>query len=264
MIIAELHSKIPSKIEDKEDILTSNVFSFFKYSNRQLLMDYLCQLGIEVSVSDSKNAEFIFWPSYDDGTEPDLIIVCGKYYILFEAKLYSDFAQKTLISDSQIDREIKMGILAAENLNKEFVYVAITAEYNKDKIKYSKYENQKIKFIWTNWQTVTHFLEIQLSTNESIHINEFAKDLYSLLVKKKLRSYIGFINIQNSQDFQNYNSIFYNLNSSKFKGEFSGFLENLSGFEKIGQFKKFYQKSFFQNPKTFEIKSDKNIFYNGN
>ena len=83
MIIAELNGKIPSKLDDKEDILTSNVFSFFKYSDRQLLKKYLFQLGIEVTLTESKNAEFIFWPSYDDGTEPDLIIICGDNYILF-------------------------------------------------------------------------------------------------------------------------------------------------------------------------------------
>ena len=92
MIIAELNGKIPSKLEDKEDILTSNIFSFLKYSSRRLLKDYLSLLGIDVTLNDSKNAEFIFWPKYDDRTEPDLVIVCGDNYILFEAKLYSDFS----------------------------------------------------------------------------------------------------------------------------------------------------------------------------
>ena len=81
MIIAELKGKIPSKMNDLEDILTSNVFSFFKYSNKLLLKDYLCQLGVEVTATESEKAEFIFWPQYPDGTEPDLVICCGKYYI---------------------------------------------------------------------------------------------------------------------------------------------------------------------------------------
>jgi hypothetical protein len=264
MIIAELYGKIPSKLEDKEDILTSNVFSFFKYSNRQLLMEYIIQLGIIVSLNDSKNAEFRFWQSYDDGTEPDLIIVCGEFYILFEAKLYSDFSPKTSTVASQISREIKMGKLAAENENKEFVYVAITAEYNKDKTKYLKYENKDFNFIWTNWQTVTNFLEAHLIKNNLFQNKEFANDLYNLLIKKRLRSYIGIANVQRLQDFNDYSSIFYNLQTSKFKGEFSGFIESLAEFVKIGQFSKFYQKSFFQNIKTCKTNQPKNIFYNGN
>ena len=48
MIIAELNGKIPSNLDGKEDILTSNVFSFFKYCDRQLLKDYLFHLGLDL------------------------------------------------------------------------------------------------------------------------------------------------------------------------------------------------------------------------
>ena len=149
MIIAELNGKISSKLDDKEDILTSNVFSFFKYSDRQLLKEYLCTIGLDISLTNARNAEFTFWRSYDDRTEPDLIIICGKYYLLFEAKIYSDFSPKNLSKDSQIEREIKMGKMEADDLKKEFVYIAITAEYYKNRVKYSKYENRDFLCIWT-------------------------------------------------------------------------------------------------------------------
>lgn len=263
MIIAELYGKISSKLEDKEDILTSNVFSFFKYSNRQLLMDYLSQLGISVSLKDSENAEFLFWQSYDGGTEPDLVVICGDYYILFEAKLYSDFSPKTAIIASQISREIRKGKLAAENEAKEFVYVAITAEYNKDKAKFLKYENKGFNFIWTNWQTVTSFLENNIK-NQKLHLNNgFIDDLHSLLIKKRLRSYKGIANVKGPNNYGNYNSIFYNFKSSKFKGEFSGYKESLSEFVKVGQFDKFFQKTYFQSLRTFKFYSTENIFYYG-
>jgi len=164
MIIAELNGKIPSKLDDKEDILTSNVFSFFKYSNRQIFKDYLSKLGIDITLQESENAEFIFWPSYEDGTEPDLVIICGKYYLLFEAKLYSDFSPKTKSIASQIEREISMGRMTADNLNKEFVYIAITAEYYKDRKKYLKYETEELFFIWTNWQFIASFIENKLES----------------------------------------------------------------------------------------------------
>lgn len=263
MIIAELNGKIPSRLEDKEDILTSNVFSFFKYSHRQLLKEYLNLLSLEVSLSDSKSAEFIFWLSYDNGTEPDLVIVCGEYYILFEAKLYSDFSPKTSTIDHQILREIKMGKLAAENIEKKFVYIAITAEYYKDNSKYSKYENKDFQFIWTNWQIITNFIENNLAINNIQQDNDFANDLYSLLVKKRLRSFIGIANLKAQFDFLYSNTIFYNIKSSKFKGEFSGYVETLSVFPQIVQYKRIYKKSFFQNLKKSKEYTTHNLFYNG-
>jgi len=228
MIIAELCGKISSKIENKEDILTSNVFSFFKYS-RESLKEYLYRIGIEVSENDASEAEFLFWQKYDDGTEPDLIVICGKYYLLFEAKLYSDFSPKTSKIESQIDREINMGSLAAKNENKEFVYIAITAEYYKDKNKYSKYENRDFKFIWTNWQTITYFLE----TQSFFQYKEYANDLWSLLLKKNLRSYIGIINLRIDEKINCPDFIFYDKSTSKFKGEFLGFIESLGQFAQI-------------------------------
>ena len=43
MYLAEIHGKLSAKLERKEDILTSNVFSFFKYSNRSKYLMSLIQ-----------------------------------------------------------------------------------------------------------------------------------------------------------------------------------------------------------------------------
>jgi hypothetical protein len=222
MIIAELKGKIPGRFYDKEDILTSNVFSFFKYSDRQIFRDYLGALGITVSPSESRDAEFYFWQCYEDNTEPDLVVLCGKYYMLFEAKLYSDFSHETDIVESQMEREIKMGKMSARNLKKEFVYIVLTAEYFKDKFKYTALENRDFLFIWTNWQFIAYFLNEKLE-NGLPQYNEFANDLYSLLVKKRLRSFVGISNINMPKKFFLGPSVFYNLELSKFKGEFTGF-----------------------------------------
>jgi len=199
MIIAELQGKISSELAEKEDVLTSNVFSFFKYCDREFLKDYLNQIGkekkIEVLLEEAKDAKFFFWKEYDDGTEPDLIVICGKYYLLFEAKLYSPFSKETTNKKSQIEREIKMGDEAAEKEKKEFVYVAITDGYYMDKEKYSEY-GKRVKFIWTDWQSVTRFLE---SPERSFHsYGEYAKDLHDLLYKKNLRGYAGLRSIVNA------------------------------------------------------------------
>jgi len=263
MIIAELNGKLPSKLKDSEDILTSNVFSFFKYSNRNWFKDYLSEIGIEISLGESEKAEFIFWPNYEDRTQPDLVVVCGKYYLLFEAKLNSDFSPKSTNSDSQIEREISMGKMSAENLYKEFVYIALTAEYYKNKTKYEKYENDKLIFIWTNWQVISSFIENKLENENLNHDKQFADDLFTLLVKKRLRSFKGLtkIRIQNKVEYKK--MIFYNMKTSKFKGEFTGFLPNLQNFRKIMPYKKIYSKSFFNTLKKFNAFINQELFYIG-
>ena len=263
MILAELKGKLSSKLDDKEDILTSNTFSFFKYSDRQLLKEYLCQLGVNVTVSESNSAEFIFWPIYDDGTEPDLVIICGKYYLLFEAKLYSDFSPKTLSTDSQIEREIKMGMMAAKNANKEFIYIALTADYNKDKNKFIKYESKDYLFIWTNWQMIASLLSMKITESRLIRDKEFAFDLYSLLVKKKLRCYNGLLDLKLQYDVEFNDSIYYSYKTSKYKGEFSGFLASLDAFEEIKPYQKQIHKYFFRDLIPFNYNIKERVFYDG-
>jgi len=263
MIVAELYGKIPSKFDTQEDILTSNVFSFFKYSDRKILLDYLLKLGIVVTLSDVQNAEFLFWQTYDDGTEPDLVIICGQYYLLFEAKFLSDFSPKTKKNDSQIDREIAKGKEAAKNLDKTFVFIALTAEYYKNKDKFSEYENRDFTFIWTNWQFIANFLNEKLDVEFSQN-NDFAYDLYSLLQKKRLRSFAGFYSLSIKRKLNLKPVLFYNQKTSKFKGEFTGFINNLSGFKKVMKYKKNFHKYFFINFNKYDNNNSSNIFYNGN
>lgn len=64
MYIAELQGKFSPYQERMEDILTSNVFSFFMYARREIfLSEFLRLLDIETEAEDLHNAEFLFWPS---------------------------------------------------------------------------------------------------------------------------------------------------------------------------------------------------------
>lgn len=261
MIIAELKGKIPSKLHNKEDLLTSNVFSFFKYSDRKIFKDYLSMLGIKVSLNESEKAEFIFWPSYEDGTEPDLIVICGKFYLLFEAKLYSDFSPQTSTTNSQIEREIEMGKNTAENIDKEFIYIAITAEYFKNKKKYQKYETAEYRFIWTNWQLIASFIDHTLENDILENNREFAQDLFFLLVKKRLRSFEGINNKRFHNKIKLVDNIFYNVATSKFKGLFSGFTSIFVGYDIVLPYEKVFHKTFFKTLNDFEISENKTIFY---
>ena len=261
MIVAELHGKIPGKLTDKEDLLTSNVFSFFKYSNRGIFRDYLMLLGLQVTLADSQRAEFHFWPSYDDGTEPDLVVICGRYYLLFEAKLYADFAQKSDTTEAQIDREIKMGDLSAKNLNKSFVFIAVSAEYNKNKEKYSKYYNEDYQFIWTNWQLISSFLFNFQEYNPYTLGNEFFNDLYSLLVKKRLRSFIGISILTIGTLLPERHQLFFDSKTSTFRGEFTGFIDTLSKHTLINKYSKNYSKSFFKSLPNINMNTQTTLFY---
>ena len=230
MYLAELRGKLSSRVERMEDILTSNVFSFFKYSNRDIfLRNYLNELKFKVSTKEAEEAEFKFWPVFEDGTEPDLVIIVGEYYLLIEAKYFSGFGEKTETTDDQLNREIKCGQLEAFGYGKEFYLIAITADYyyKKDKFKAILPEFES-SFKWTNWQCIASFLDNILSSNPNIKGSEwdFCQDLYRLLDKKNLRS---FQNITyNSPLLEDYGSIFFDAKTAKLRGDFIGFIDSLS------------------------------------
>ena len=240
MYLAELRGKLSSRIERMEDVLTSNVFSFFKYSNRDIfLKKYLNKLGFEVTVKDAEEAEFRFWPNYEDGTEPDLVIIVGKYYLLIEAKYFSGFGKKTETIDDQLIREIKGGQLEAKNYEKEFNLIAITADYYYKEYKFEVIpQKYRPHFKWTNWQSVSSFLDNILSSNPNIKGAErdFCMDLYNLLDKKHLRS---FQNITyNGPLLKDYRSIFFDARTAKLRGDFIGFIDSLSlakGLKPVGK-----------------------------
>ena len=251
MYLAELRGKLSSRVERMEDILTSNVFSFFKYSSRDtFLNNYLNKLGIEVSDREAEEAEFRFWPVFEDGTEPDLVIIVGDYYLLIEAKYFSEFSEGTKKDEHQLLREIRNGKLDAKNYNKEFKLIAITADYYFKEYKF-KVIPQKYRshFKWTNWQSVSLFLDNILNCNPNIKGPErvFALDLYNLLDKRHLRdfqkiTYIGAL-------LKKYSSIFFDAKTAKLRGDFIGFVESL-----------FFDKKMKSPEKALFFSSTRKIF----
>jgi len=221
-----------------EDILTSNVFSFFKYSTRDIfLKGYLNKLDFSISNQEADKAEFIFWPRFEENTEPDLVIIVGDYYLLIEAKYFSDFAEQTKKTKAQLLREIEGGKLEAENYGKEFRLIAITADhyYKKDKFKVITSDVSPY-FKWTNWQSVSSFLDNTLETNENIKKQEqdFALDLYNLLDKKHLRDFQSFGTLYNISTFlKSCASVFFEAKTAKFRGDFIGFTDSLTLYKKI-------------------------------
>jgi len=240
MYLAELRGKLSSRVERMEDVLTSNVFSFFKYSSRDIfLKKYLNELGFKVSTKEADEAEFKFWPVFEDGTEPDLVIIVSNYYLLIEAKYFSEFSEGAKKDEHQLLRELKNGKLEAKNYNKEFKLIAITADYFFKKYKFKVIlPDFQAHFKWTNWQLVSSFLDNILSNNPNIKGPErdFCLDLYNLLDKKHLRS---FQNITyNGPLLKDYSSIFFNAKTAKLRGDFIGFVDSLSltkGLKPVGK-----------------------------
>lgn len=241
MYLAELHGKFSIAEERREDILTSNVFSFFKYAKREIfLKSFLNLLGLQLEPHELDEVEFIFWPTYQDQTEPDLVILVGRYYLLIEAKLFSGFGKALDFSAYQLSREIAEGKLEAHNLEKEFRLIAVTAHYAKHQFIAENPEFSLSDITWINWHQIAMILDDILNTNEKLdsETKSFALDLYSLLVKKNLRKFAG-------QDVFNRlaslkptsAALFFNAKTAKYRGDFLGFHQSLEEFSRLLSYK---------------------------
>lgn len=243
MYLAELHGKLSSGIERMEDVLTSNVFSFFKYSTREIfLWGYLNELGFNISNQEANEAEFIFWPRFEENTEPDLVLIVGDYYLLIEAKYFSGFADETKKTKAQLLCEIEGGKLEAKNYGKDLKLIAITADHYYKENKFKIIPSDFIPYFkWTNWQSVSSFLYNILESTRDIKKQErdFALDLYNLLDKKNLRDFQGLNSLYNISAFlKSYDFVFFEARTAKFRGDFIGFMHSLSFDKKITPLRK--------------------------
>lgn len=231
MYNAELRGKLPSAICRMEDVLTSNVFSFFKYASRIIfLKSYLKSISIQVTEEEAKDATFHFWPTYADNTEPDLVIIVGDYYLLFEAKYFSGFGRKTDKTEAQLIRQINGGILEASTYKKKFYIIAITADHvYRPSIIDDIPEEFHHHIVWTNWQNVAVKLNILLNSNIKFRSGDrlFAEDLYLLLDKKHLRNFQGTDVIKKYlPELNSYSNVFFQAEKAKYRGDFFGFSSN--------------------------------------
>jgi hypothetical protein len=204
-----------------------------------------------VSKQEVKDAEFKFWPTYEDGTEPDLVILVGQYYLLFEAKFHSGFGKSQDIEKYQIQREISGGKLEANALGKHFIFIAITAHYSRQ---HFLEENQNLlnrDFLWINWHQVSLFLQTVIDNEDSLD-NEsicFANDLYSLFQKKGLRKYAGvqvLAPIKNIIPFSSF--LYFDAKTAEHRGDYLGFITVL---QIIPSLQAVPQIFFFSNENPF-------------
>jgi hypothetical protein len=238
MYLAEIHGKLSGDNENKEDILTSNVFSFFKYTNRGAFFYPLLRLvGLDVSVEDCKQAEFRFWPTYPDRTEPDLVILVGRYYLLVEDKYLSGFGEETPKLKHQLEREVKGGVAEANSLGREFKILIITADFYRPPEIFDGIPDYFIKDArWINWQRIAFLIYkiLKLATNLPAETKLFASDLYDLFIKKNLRNFEG-MNALPIIHLSRYVEIFFSARTAQYRGDFIGFIPALEGYTPIAK-----------------------------
>ena len=237
MYLAEIRGKLSRRNENKEDVLTSNIFSFFKYTDRAVfLRPFLQSIGLEITPDDAQQAEFDFWPTYPDRTEPDLIIQVGNYYLLIEAKYLSDFEQEITHERHQLRREIENGLQEADNLGKEFKILIVTAHHFQPEILNQIKSEHDRDLQWINWQQIAYFLYSVLENHPNIPFETtlFAEDLYQLLLKKNLRNYEGVKPLKDLPSLQEQEgAIFFDATTASYRGDFIGFPKAIQMEQKI-------------------------------
>jgi hypothetical protein len=228
MFRAELHGKLPRPARESEDVLTSAVFGYLEVAPREVLSLYLRRvLDLPVSESDAEDALFQFWPTYPDGTEPDLVVEVGDYYLLVEAKLGSGFGvSSTDAEQNQLRREIRQGLSAAGVAGRTFRLVTITLEPFIDPRRYPDIHASDRSF-WrpTNWQRFTEFLD----GLDSQVIGLLGVQLRDLLHARGYRGFRGYLGVSSEKVPALSNErIFFAVGAARHAGGFRGFQASLA------------------------------------
>ena len=266
MYLAEIRGKLPSNLSEAEDILTSNVFSFLKYATRTVFLKaFLGCLGIEADDAALRGAHFEFWPTYDDGTEPDVTIEVGPYYLLCEAKLTADFEPATPKRRSQVRREIEGGLSRARTLGKEFFYIAITGNAIEPPRFSSEVPSHLCRYSkWMNWQAISAIVQESIEQEEGDRRDLLmAADLCTLLDRKRLRGFISFSRLDASSLTRVPQRLFFAAEEAVYRGSFIGFQEALSVVPSLGAVSQrlFYRKQFFSQLPRPNIKTKESVFF---
>ena len=231
MYQAELKGKLPPSASDREDVLTSNVFSFLKYSHRHTyLRQFLLLAGLETSPAELYRVSFAFWPNYGDGTQPDVVIETDTHYLLIEAKYFSDVAEENGNPAGQLIRECEAGSMEARNHSKSFRLLLLTDDATRPSRLLAKLPApyRELAF-WTNWQAIAQILLKEIETSGAAAQDcAFASDLYDLLDFKHLRGFLSFDRLARIQARPANAHIFFAAETARFRGAFIGFAPTLS------------------------------------
>ena len=223
MYQAELHGKLSRTVAEAEDILTSNVFSFYMYSDPVHLQRLLAAVRVFVTAEDARRAILDFWPTFADQTEPDVVIRVGRYYVLMEAKLHSGYGVDDESQDRhQLLRETRGGRAKADSLGLEFILLTVTDEPAPSQRIYSVLSGEdRDSWRWINWSSIAQLLET------GPLMDRMGEDLVAVLRRKGLRRFNGFTGVA-ARIMPPDEYFFFDGETARF-GRFAGFSSLLCG-----------------------------------
>lgn len=238
MIAAELNGKIPSVLQNYEDILTSSVIGIFQYLSSPRYLQFVLESSVNTNGtrlafdSSIKECKFAFWPKLEC-SEPDVLIQLQtendkEILICIEAKYWSDKSSNedlsTDLSDrsngqrDQLAREIedihKDSCLRYLNMNKNklnsiiLIYLTNHTYLPFQEMQESLQHIQGIHFpkeklYWLSWREVHNTIS-KINEYLTIQDSKLLIDLKKYLEKKGLQSFDGFKNQIKPVSFLNF------------------------------------------------------------
>lgn len=208
MLAAQLKGKLTRKEENKEDLLTSNVFGSIKYvPYEEGLIPLLSSVeDIDgknpINLSQISNVKYDFWPQLNEENckrcEPDVLIYITyttgtQAIILVEAKYKSGKSSEADDEDmlnDQLSREWDNLLVLSRRKDAMPIFVYITADLafpNKDledaQFEIEKKSKNEMDIVWISWRK----LSVVLGKSQY----EIIKDLVSVLQKQWLIFFEG-------------------------------------------------------------------------
>ena len=171
MIYAELKHKIP-ETKNSEDVLTSNVFTFFKILPEKYILQLICEMvpsHIKNQIKDRNVCEFSIWKRFSNLKEPEIYIKLEpEYHVFIEIKYRSPESGETQLKNY-------LDLIPSENK----ILIYLTADRTEPVWTTQKAIYQGLPIFWVNWYKLKTVVE-EFAKNES---DEIVRNIYNLIVR---------------------------------------------------------------------------------
>lgn len=226
MLLAELKGKIPSVLQNYEDILTSSVIGIFQYLSSPIYIQSVLETCVNINgnyltfTTPVKECGYDFWPKLEN-SEPDVLLSVhdeeeNEYLICIGAKYWSDkssnedqsieIQQRSNGQRDQLAREIEDihndSCIQLMNVNKGKLNNTILIYLTNDTYIPSKemlesiihvhgIDFSKEQLFWLSWREI-HKIISNLKKYKTLQDLKLLSDLKRLLERKGLQSFSGF------------------------------------------------------------------------
>ena len=192
MIYAELKSKIP-EVSNREDILTSNVFTLIKLLPDKIILQILRDLlPVKEQNTLPQNQTikcFDFWKKINSLKEPDIYIELDSgFVIIIEVKYLSP-------ESSELQLKEYLDLFSTDS--KLLLY--LTADNTEPFLTTQKDQYKSLPIYWTNWYLLNQTLNNIVSNNEII--NNILELIITYLNHKKFTYFYGWDYIENKTNY---------------------------------------------------------------